>query len=77
MIALENPAATDAESVYYSQPLIIDAATGRLAVKILRKEGQIFGGEAAEELAVVVVGRERSAPTPADPPFEIRCVAIE
>lgn len=68
---------TGSASVYYFQPLILDADTGRLAVKILRKEGQFFGGEAAEELAVVVVNRDPSAPTRTDPSFEIRCVAIE
>ena len=67
----------DTEGVYYFQPLILDPDTGKLTVKILRKEGQFFAGSAAEEIAFVVVTSEEPGRTATDPVFEIRCAAIE
>lgn len=67
----------DSESVYYFQPLILDEAAGRLAVKVLVKEGPFFGEGTAKEIAFVIVAPESPGVTPTDPVLEIRSAGID
>lgn len=66
-----------AEGVYYFQPLVLDEAAGRLAVKVLHKTGPFFGEGAAQEIAFVIAGREAPGVTPTDPVLELRTAGIE
>ena len=67
----------DSDGVYYFQPLVLDQASGRVAVKVLVKEGPFFGEGAAREIAFVVAGFDTPGVTSSDPVLEIRCLGIE
>lgn len=67
----------DSDIIYYFQPIILNAAAERLAVKVLAKDGPFFGEGTAEEIDFLLVGPEAVGRTSTDPPLEIRCAAIE
>ncbi len=67
----------DSPTVHYFQPLVLDADAGRLAVKVLVKEGAFFGEGTAREVAFVVAGREAPGVAPGEPALEIRCAGID
>jgi len=67
----------DSDTIYYFQPLILDEATKRVAVKVLVKDGPFFGEGTAQEIAFVVAEFGSPRMTLSDPILEIRCVEIQ
>ena len=67
----------DSDTIYYFQPLILDEATKRVAVKVLVKDGPFFGEGTAQEIAFVVAEFGSPRITASDPILEIRCVGIQ
>ncbi len=55
----------------------MDERAGRLAIKVLAKEGAFFGEGTAREIAFVHAGREAPGVLPGEPTLEVRCFSIE